>query len=62
MSLDRPVSPNPYNLLPPVPSFSVTSRDISDGRPLKDDQVAAKGNTSPQLSWSGSRQGPRASW
>ena len=53
MSLERPVSPNPYDLLPPVPSFSVTSEDIADGQPLKDDQVAAQGNTSPQVSWSG---------
>jgi len=51
MSLDRPVSPDPYELLPPVPSFGVTSADILDGQPIKDDQVAAKGNTSPQLSW-----------
>jgi len=53
MSLERPVSPNPYDLLPPVPSFSVTSEDITDGQPLKPDQVAAQGNTSPQVSWSG---------
>ena len=53
MSLDRPVSPNPYDLLPEVPSFTVTSEDVTDGQPLKDDQVAAKGNRSPQLSWSG---------
>ena len=51
MSLDRPVSPNPYELLPAAPSFGVTSADVSDGQPLKDDQVAAEGNTSPQLSW-----------
>ena len=50
-SLDRPVSPNPYDLLPQVPSFTVTSEDVQDGQPLKDDQVAAEGNTSPQLSW-----------
>lgn len=53
MSLERPVSPNPYDLLPSVPSFSVTSEDVKDGQPLKSDQVAAEGNTSPQLSWSG---------
>lgn len=52
MSLDRPVTPNPYDLLPAVPSFTVTSTDVTDGQPLKDDQVAAHGDTSPQLSWS----------
>ena len=51
MDLDRPVTPNPYDLLPAVASFSVTSDDVTDGQPLKDDQVAAEGNTSPQLSW-----------
>jgi Raf kinase inhibitor-like YbhB/YbcL family protein len=60
MSLDRPVHPNPYDLLPKVPSFTVTSEDVSDGQPLKDDQVAAKGNTSPQLSWSDVPEGTKS--
>jgi hypothetical protein len=59
-SLDRPVSPNPYDLLPQVPSFTVTSDDVQDGAPLKDDQVAAKGNTSPQLSWSDAPEGTKS--
>src|SRR5690348_5425742 len=53
MSLERPVHPDPYALLPVVASFEVTSADVTDGAPLKNDQVAAFGNTSPQLSWSG---------
>jgi Raf kinase inhibitor-like YbhB/YbcL family protein len=60
MSIERPVSPDPYPLLPEVSSFAVTSADVTDGQPLKDDQVAAEGNTSPQLSWSGAPEGTQS--
>src|SRR3546814_461345 len=60
MSIERPVSPNPYDLLPATARFTVTSTDVTDGQPLKDDQVAAHGNTSPQLSWSVVPEGTRS--
>lgn len=60
MSIDRPVTPDPYPLLPATASFVVTSTDVVEGEPLKDDQVAALGNTSPQLSWSGAPEGTKS--
>lgn len=65
MSLDRPMPPDPYTLLPAVGTFTVTSTDVTDGKRLSLDQVnptavdAAK-NQSPQLSWSGAPDGTKS--
>ncbi|MEV0338565.1 YbhB/YbcL family Raf kinase inhibitor-like protein [Nocardia sp. NPDC050713] len=49
---------NPYDALPQVPDFTLTSEDVTDGSPLGNDQVsgvfgAGGKDVSPQLSWSG---------
>jgi Raf kinase inhibitor-like YbhB/YbcL family protein len=49
---------NPYDALPQVPTFTVTSEDITHGESLHNDQVseffgAGGKDISPQLSWSG---------
>jgi Raf kinase inhibitor-like YbhB/YbcL family protein len=58
MSLDRPVAPDPYQLLPQVGSFSLTSEDVREGELLElaflhTSAEPGAGNLSPQLSWSG---------
>lgn len=57
VDLSRPQTPDPYPLLPAVAAFDVVSDDVSDAQPLKDDQVAARGNTSPHLRWSNVPEG-----
>lgn len=56
MSLDRTPPPNPYDHLPIVPSFTVTSPDLDDGESVGMHLVhhsAGGQNVSPQLHWSG---------
>jgi Raf kinase inhibitor-like YbhB/YbcL family protein len=45
--------PLPHEFHPVVPSFTVASEDVEAGATLKDAQVHAGGNTSPQLRWEG---------
>ncbi|HEX8928050.1 MAG TPA: YbhB/YbcL family Raf kinase inhibitor-like protein [Actinomycetota bacterium] len=56
---------NPYDFLPKVPSFTVTSRDIEDGGTLPTPQLsgifgAGGTDTSPHLAWSGFPEGTRS--
>ena len=49
---------NPYDFLPKLPTFTLTSESITDGQPLATAQVsgimgAGGQDVSPQLSWSG---------
>ncbi|MDD4867676.1 MAG: YbhB/YbcL family Raf kinase inhibitor-like protein [Mycobacterium sp.] len=50
--------PDPYDALPKLPSFTLTSKSVADGQPLALPQVsgimgAGGQDVSPQLSWSG---------
>lgn len=59
MDLSRPVAPDPYSLLPPVPTFTLTSEDVADGVTMPAPCTARGGSTSPQLAWSGYPAGTR---
>ena len=65
MSLDRPVAPDPYSLLPAVGAFTVTSTDVANGQPKSTKHVydgfdAGGENISPELSWSGAPEGTQS--
>ena len=45
--------PLPYEFLPKVPAFELTSRDLTEGAVMPDAHVHALGNESPHLAWSG---------
>ncbi len=48
-----PRPPLPHDYLRPVPSFTLTSTEVTDGGTLESAQVLEGDNRSPQLSWSG---------
>jgi Raf kinase inhibitor-like YbhB/YbcL family protein len=57
--------PSPYEFLPELPSFTLTSTDIADGATLPTAAVsgifgAGGQDTSPQLSWSGFPAGTKS--
>ena len=64
MNLDRPVSPDPYSLLPSVPALTVSSTSFQHNTRLPEEYVfdgwgLSGGNLSPQLSWSGAPAGTK---
>ncbi len=60
------MSNNPFARLPEVPSFTLTSKTVTDGEPLAPAQysgamgVPGGQDASPQLSWSGAPEAPSA--
>ncbi len=63
MDLRRQTHPSPFDFLPPVPTFTVTSADLTDGQPVPKAHVhgsAGGENVSPQLSWSGFPAGTKS--
>ncbi|WP_353067032.1 YbhB/YbcL family Raf kinase inhibitor-like protein [Arcanobacterium hippocoleae] len=53
MNLERPIAPDPYDLLPQVPGFVLHSKTIRDGESMPPELQAKGGNAAPDLSWSG---------
>jgi Raf kinase inhibitor-like YbhB/YbcL family protein len=53
VDLTRPIAPDPYTLLPAVPSFTLTSDDVSDGAPMPAAHTADGDEVSPHLAWAG---------
>jgi Raf kinase inhibitor-like YbhB/YbcL family protein len=63
MTLDRPVAPDPYQLLPTVGSFTLTSQDVTEGEQMAPEYAhpgVGGQNVSPHLAWSGFPDGTRS--
>lgn len=50
---DRPIAPDPYELLPQIPAFSLTSPAFAAGQRLPDRFTGLNENKSPELQWKG---------
>ncbi len=59
MDLDRPVAPDPYEALPAVPTFDLTSDDVRTGSTL-DEPFVGDDALSPHLAWDGVPDGTRS--
>ncbi|WP_067780846.1 YbhB/YbcL family Raf kinase inhibitor-like protein [Actinomyces vulturis] len=53
MNITRPQAPFPYDLMPQVPSFTLTSPDLTDGQPMDSRFTQIHDNLSPALEWNG---------
>lgn len=63
--MPRPLPPDPYQFLPELPSFTLTSADLSDGEeipvPHRSGVMGAGGeDRSPHLAWSGFPAGTKS--
>lgn len=56
----RPVPPEPYALLPAVPSFTLASDDVRDGAPMDAEFTVEGANLSPELHWEGFPEGTKS--
>ncbi|MGN9812252.1 YbhB/YbcL family Raf kinase inhibitor-like protein [Micromonospora sp. BQ11] len=55
MTLERPIAPDPYELLPTVSAFTLASDDVRNGEPMDDAYAHTSvggDNVSPELHWS----------
>jgi Raf kinase inhibitor-like YbhB/YbcL family protein len=60
MTLDRPVPPDPYTMLPKVASFTVASDDVRNGEPMPAAHSKSGGDVSPHLRWQGAPKGMKS--
>ncbi|RCK69989.1 YbhB/YbcL family Raf kinase inhibitor-like protein [Desertihabitans brevis] len=60
MSLERPVAPDPYSLLPATGSFPVSSSSFADGEAMDERHAQTGENVAPDLRWEGVPEGTRS--